>query len=56
MRATIFFIAGLAAALEAQEIYVTTTGTSARSQCTKGKVSPSYYFQQFSFTQKGTIR
>lgn len=56
MRSTTFLIAALAAAVEAQEIYVTTTGTSARPQCTKATDSPRYYFQEFSFSQKDTVR
>lgn len=56
MRSTAFLITGLVAAVEAQEIYITTTGTSARPQCTQPTDSPSYYFQQFSFTQKDTVR
>jgi len=56
MRYTVLGIAGLVAAVEAQEIFHTTKGHSARSQCTQATASPSYYFQPFSFTLNETVR
>ncbi|KAJ5548270.1 CAZyme family GH1 [Penicillium frequentans] len=50
------WIAALAVAVEAQEVYITKTGTSARPQCTGTLASPSFHFQPFSYTLKETIR
>lgn len=41
---------GLAVATQAQEIYLTTTGYTARPQCTKSTTSPSYHFKSFSYS------
>lgn len=56
MWSTFLGIAGLAVAAEAQEIFHTTKGPSARSQCAHATNSPSYYFQPFSFTLNETVR
>lgn len=56
MRATILYIAGFIAAAEAQETYITTTGYTARPQCTSLVAPPSYYFQPFAYTLQDTVR
>ncbi|KAJ5103606.1 CAZyme family GH1, partial [Penicillium argentinense] len=50
------YILGLAAAVQAQEIFVTTTGYTARPQCKHETASPSYHFQPFSYTLSETVR
>lgn len=50
------WVAALAVAAEAQEVYITKTGTSARPQCTGTLASPSFHFQPFSYTLKETVR
>lgn len=56
-------LAGLAAVAQAQQIYLTTTGYTARPECTAAaaaapasKPTPSYRFEEFSFTQNETVR
>lgn len=54
---TVLLLAGLAAVAQAQQIYVTTTGYTARPECTAAaKPTPSYRFEAFSFTQSETVR
>jgi hypothetical protein len=48
--------AAFAAAIEAQELYLTTTGNAARSQCTQSSTAPNYHFQPFSYTLNETVR
>jgi hypothetical protein len=56
MKVTIALI-GIAAVAQAQEVYITTTGYTARPQCTlPPAASPKYYFQPFSFTLNETVR
>ncbi|KAJ5771421.1 uncharacterized protein N7511_003472, partial [Penicillium nucicola] len=46
-----------AVAIEAQELYQTTTGPVARPQCTKhSDPTPKYHFQPFSYTLNETVR
>lgn len=54
----IAFIAALVltVATQAQEIYLTTTGYTTRSQCTESTASPSYHFKSFSYSLKETVR
>ncbi|CAI7655101.1 hypothetical protein PCG10_000514 [Penicillium crustosum] len=56
MRVPFISIAALAVATQAQEVYVTTTGYSARPQCTQSNVTPKYHFQPFSYTLNETVR
>lgn len=56
MRFTLGYILGLAAVVQAQEIFVTTTGYKARPQCKHATASPSYLFQPFSYTLSETVR
>ncbi|KAL4874325.1 glycoside hydrolase superfamily [Aspergillus karnatakaensis] len=55
MRSRNILLAGAAGA-SAQELYVTTTGYTARPQCTAPPAAPSYRFEEFSFTQNDTVR
>ncbi|KAJ5118228.1 Alpha/Beta hydrolase protein [Penicillium atrosanguineum] len=56
MLGTTVCLTGLIVAAGAQEAFLTTTGNSARPQCTKAAASPSYYFQPFSYTLNATVR
>ena len=49
-------LVAFAAAAQAQELYMTRNGTSARPQCTDPASSPSYHFQPFSYTLNETVR
>nr|ATQ35962.1 beta-glucosidase [Talaromyces piceae] len=49
-------LAAIAAAVQAQEVYITTTGYETRPQCTQPPATPSYRFQPFSFTLNETVR
>lgn len=51
-----FLLAVLALGGSAQELFLTTTGNSARPQCTTQIDSPSYFFQSFSYTLNATVR
>ncbi len=60
---SVLFLAGLASVAQAQQIYITTTGYTARPECTAAaaatpasKATPSYRFEEFSFTQSETVR
>ncbi|KAJ5835358.1 CAZyme family GH1 [Penicillium robsamsonii] len=56
MRAPLISLAALAVAIQAQEVYLTTTGYSARPQCTQSNVAPNYHFSPFSYTLNETVR
>ncbi|KAJ5513758.1 CAZyme family GH1 [Penicillium fimorum] len=56
MRASWISFAALAVAIQAQEVYLTTTGYSARPQCTQSNVAPNYHFNPFSYTLDETVR
>ncbi|KAJ5152594.1 CAZyme family GH1 [Penicillium canariense] len=56
MRTTLLPVLCLAVAAEAQELHLTTTGYTARPQCSKSFASPSYYFQPFSYSLSETVR
>lgn len=56
MLGTTVYLAGLVVAAGAQEIFLTTTGNSARPQYTQAAATPSYYFQPFSYTLNETVR
>ena len=56
MRVPFISLVALAVATQAQEVYVTTTGYSARPQCTQSNVTPKYHFQPFSYTLNETVR
>lgn len=56
MQVALIAALGLGVATQAQEIYLTTTGYTARPQCTKSNASPSYHFMQFSYSLKETVR
>ncbi|KAL4782335.1 glycoside hydrolase superfamily [Aspergillus varians] len=49
-------LAVIATGVQAQELYITTTGYTARSECTDPAVTPSYRFKGFSYTQNETVR
>ncbi|KAL5042153.1 hypothetical protein BDW71DRAFT_217138 [Aspergillus fruticulosus] len=49
-------ILALAAAVRAQELYITTTGYAARPGCTAAAATPSYRFEPFHYTQNETVR
>ncbi|KAH8689973.1 beta-glucosidase [Talaromyces proteolyticus] len=49
-------LAVIAAGVQAQEVYFTTTGYTARPQCTQPPATPSYRFQPFSYTLNETVR
>jgi hypothetical protein len=55
MRVSILSLTAFAVAIEAQELYLTTTGYAARPQCTK-QSTPKYHFQPFSYTLNETVR
>ncbi|KAJ6091194.1 hypothetical protein N7467_003163 [Penicillium canescens] len=55
MRVSILSLTAFAVAIEAQELYLTTTGYAARPQCTK-QSTPNYHFQPFSYTLNETVR
>ncbi|KAL4790132.1 glycoside hydrolase superfamily [Aspergillus venezuelensis] len=48
--------AAIAAGVSAQELYITTTGYTARSQCTAASATPSYRFDAFEYSQNETVR
>lgn len=56
MQVTFVAALGLAIATQAQEIYLTTTGYTARPHCTKSATSPSYHFKTFSYSLSETVR
>lgn len=56
MRAPFISLAALAVVIQAQEVYLTTTGYFARPQCTQSNVTPDYHFQPFSYTLNETVR
>jgi hypothetical protein len=56
MRIAFIAALGLAISVQAQEIYLTTTGYTTRPQCTKSIASPSYHFKSFSYSREETIR
>ncbi|KAL4971533.1 glycoside hydrolase superfamily [Aspergillus desertorum] len=45
-----------AAAVRAQELYITTTGYAARPECTAAPATPNYWFEPFHYTQNETVR
>lgn len=49
-------ISGLAIAVGAQRVYITTSGTEPRPQCTQQSPSPTFSFQPFSYTLNETVR
>ncbi|KAL4913610.1 glycoside hydrolase superfamily [Aspergillus aurantiobrunneus] len=49
-------LAAIATGVQAQQLYLTTTGYTARPECTAPPSRPSYRFEQFSFTQNETVR
>jgi hypothetical protein len=55
MRVSILSLTAFAVAIEAQELYLTTTGYAAGPQCTK-QSTPKYHFQPFSYTLNETVR
>jgi hypothetical protein len=58
MKTAVGLAAIAAAAVQAQELYFTTTGYEARPQCTQppATATPSYRFQSFSYTLNETVR
>ncbi|KAI0968517.1 glycoside hydrolase [Xylaria arbuscula] len=55
MRAPVALIPLLATIVQAQQLFITTTGYTER-QCKPSTTSPSYYFQPFSYTLNETVR
>ncbi|KAL2824240.1 glycoside hydrolase superfamily [Aspergillus cavernicola] len=53
---TALLLAVLAAGVQAQELYLTTIGYTARPHCTRPPSTPSYRFEPFSYTQNETVR
>lgn len=55
---TLFLPLLLAATTQAQQVYISTTGSSPRPSCTScySTASPTYRFTEFSFTQTETYR
>ncbi|KAL4802025.1 glycoside hydrolase superfamily [Aspergillus unguis] len=53
---TVLISLSLAAAVQAQQLYLTTTGYPEREQCTSAPATPVYRFEEFSFTQSTTVR
>ncbi|KAL4864097.1 hypothetical protein BDV12DRAFT_205927 [Aspergillus spectabilis] len=49
-------LAAVLTGASAQELYLTTTGYTARPQCTGPPATPSYRFEEFSFTRNETVR
>lgn len=56
MRIAFSAVLGFLAATQAQEVYITTIGYTARPQCSKSTASPSYHFKYFSFSLEETVR
>ncbi|CAG7924807.1 unnamed protein product [Penicillium olsonii] len=57
MRVPLILFPAFVVAAEAQELYLTTTGYSARPQCTESSaLTPHYRFQPFSYTLNETVR
>lgn len=56
MEFTLIAILSLAVATQTQEIFLTTTGYTARPQCTNSVTSPSYHFKPFSYSLSETVR
>ncbi|KAJ5434741.1 hypothetical protein N7491_005336 [Penicillium cf. griseofulvum] len=56
MRVPFISLPALVVATQAQEVYLTTTGYSARPQCTQPNVAPTYHFRPFSYTLNETVR
>ncbi|KAL2810337.1 glycoside hydrolase superfamily [Aspergillus granulosus] len=49
-------LAAVVASAHAQELFIPTTGYTARPQCTQPPSTPNYRFEAFSFTQNETVR
>jgi hypothetical protein len=56
MRIDFIAVLSLAVGTQAQEIYISTTGNTARPQCPKSTASPTYHFKPFSYSLKETVR
>lgn len=50
-------LVAVTAVVQAQEVYITTTGYTARPQCTEAPATPTYSFQPFSYASlNDTVR
>ncbi|KAL4930412.1 glycoside hydrolase family 1 protein [Aspergillus undulatus] len=49
-------LAGIVTGVYAQELYISTTGFTARPQCTAPPATPSYRFDEFYYSQSETVR
>lgn len=54
---TLSLLVAVGAVVQAQEVYITTTGYTARPKCTDAPATPTYRFQSFSYASlNDTVR